>query len=118
MTGSGVSISSIYQQYKADTAQIANWLGQAANNCGYSNKSIFKRSAGNDEQNREGGAEHGRTTKQLRNARKKANARAKARTEGELGGEGCVAPTGACSSQSGSNQLVVSRKHTNYTIPS
>ena len=81
-------IASIYQQYKADTTRLVDWLGKAAVNCGFPTSRLKRTIVETDSdltENSNGGpddkindANAGRTAKQLRNARKKAAARQKA----------------------------------------
>lgn len=79
------AVSSVYQQYKADTARIANWLGQAAYNHGYSNTDVFKpATAGCAGAREDDGVSREKLGKQLKNAKKKQQ-KARAKAKGQAG---------------------------------
>ena len=81
------AISSIYLQHKADTARIANWLGNAANNLGYDGTGIFTPTdvhySDEYEETAEGISKAEGSSKLSQGARKKANVRARARASKE-----------------------------------
>ena len=89
-----VQLGTLYKQYKADNARLANWLGRTALRHGYSRRRLRVVGGGHGLGSKGDSEEDsGRTAKQVRGARKKAKQRQLRKEEKYGVGEGITRET-------------------------